>query len=53
MPRNLSPQEIVHKWRDVTLKERSAAQEHFIDMCRLVGYGTPAKADPRGHDCWR
>ena len=48
MPTNRSPQDFVHKWRDVTLKERSAAQEHFIDLCRLVGHETPAEADPTG-----
>ncbi|MDD5706662.1 MAG: class I SAM-dependent DNA methyltransferase [Kiritimatiellae bacterium] len=30
------------------MKERSAAQEHFIDLCRLVGHPTPAEADPTG-----
>jgi hypothetical protein len=44
----LSPQECVAKWRSTTLKERSAAQEHFIDLCRLVGHPTPAEADPSG-----
>ena len=44
----LTPQEFVTKWRDVTLKERSAAQEHFLDLCRLVGHDTPAEADPTG-----
>ena len=44
----LSPQEFVDKWRKATLKERSAAQEHFIDLCRLVGHPTPAEADPTG-----
>jgi type II restriction/modification system DNA methylase subunit YeeA len=44
----LSPQEFVAKWRDVTLKERSAAQEHFIDLCRLVGHPTPAEKDSTG-----
>ena len=44
----LSPQEFVAKWRSATLKERSAAQEHFIDVCRLVGHQTPAEADPAG-----
>jgi hypothetical protein len=45
---NLSPQEFVHKWRYATLKEKSAAQEHFIDICRLIGHPTPAEADPTG-----
>ena len=38
----------IAKWRKVELKERSAAQEHFIDLCRLVGHPTPAEADPSG-----
>jgi len=41
-------QEFIAKWRKVELKERSAAQEHFIDLCRLVGHPTPAEADPTG-----
>ena len=44
----LSPQEFVAKWRKATLKERSAAQEHFIDLCHLVGHATPAEEDPTG-----
>ena len=44
----LSPQDFVAKWRQATLKERSAAQEHFIDLCHLVGPPTPAEADPTG-----
>ena len=44
----LTPQEFITKWRDVELKERSAAQEHFIDVCRLVGEPTPVEADPTG-----
>ncbi len=48
MRSTLSPQEFVAKWRQATLKERSAAQEHFMDLCRLVGHPTPAEADPTG-----
>jgi hypothetical protein len=44
----LSPRDFVDKWRGVALKERSAAQEHFIDLCRLVGHATPAALDPQG-----
>jgi hypothetical protein len=36
MPPTLSPQESVATWRSATLKERSAAQDHF-DVCHLVG----------------
>jgi len=45
----LSPQEFVAKWRKAVLKERSAAQEHFIDLCHLIGHATPAEEDPTGH----
>ncbi len=44
----LTPQEFVEKWRKSKLKERSASQEHFIDLCRMLGHQTPAKADPEG-----
>ena len=40
--------EFVAKWRKVELKERSAAQEHFLDLCHVVGHPTPAEADPTG-----
>jgi len=36
------------KWRAGGLKERSAAQEHFIDLCHLLDEPTPAEADPDG-----
>lgn len=48
MPTTITPQAFVAKWRDTTLKERAAAQEHFIDLCRLVGHPTPAEDDPEG-----
>ena len=44
----LSPDAFIAKWRRSELKERSAAQEHFIDLCRLLGEPTPAEADPTG-----
>ena len=40
--------DFIRKWRAVELKERSAAQEHFIDLCRLLGEPSPAQADPTG-----
>ncbi|MBI5879341.1 MAG: class I SAM-dependent DNA methyltransferase [Chloroflexi bacterium] len=45
---SLTPQQFVDKWRNVTLKERSAAQEHFIDLCHMLGHETPAQADRSG-----
>jgi hypothetical protein len=44
----MTPQEFVVKWKHAELKERSAAQEHFIDLCRLIGHPTPGEADPAG-----
>ncbi len=42
------PGEFISKWRASELKERSASQEHFIDLCRLLDEATPAEADPTG-----
>jgi type II restriction/modification system DNA methylase subunit YeeA len=44
----MTPQEFIHKWSISALKERSGSQEHFIDLCRLLGQPTPADADPEG-----
>ncbi len=44
----MNPQEFVNKWRNVQLKERSSAQEHFLDLCQLVNHPTPADYDPTG-----
>ncbi len=41
-------QGFVAKWKGATLKERSAAQEHFVDLCHALGVPTPAEADPHG-----
>jgi hypothetical protein len=40
----LSPQAFVAKWRGAALKESAAYQEHFTDLCRLLGHLTPAEA---------
>ena len=45
---SMTPQEFVAKWRASTLKESSASQEHFIDLCRMLGHETPAQADSEG-----
>lgn len=41
-------QAFIAKWRKTDLKERSAAQEHFIDLCAVFEHPTPAAADPTG-----
>ncbi|CCF84918.1 class I SAM-dependent DNA methyltransferase [Nitrolancea hollandica] len=45
---SMTPQAFMAKWAAVKLKEKSAAQEHFIDLCRMLGQKTPAEADPEG-----
>lgn len=40
--------DFIAKWQASQLKERSAAQEHFLDLCRLLGEPTPAEVDPKG-----
>jgi len=42
----VTPQEFIAKWTTSVLKERSGSQEHFIDLCRLLGEKTPAEAAP-------
>lgn len=44
----MNPIEFQRKWIGVELKERSAAQEHFLDLCRVLGHPTPAELDPTG-----
>jgi len=44
----VTPQEFIAKWRPVSLSERSACQQHFLDLCELLGQPKPATADPEG-----
>ena len=41
-------QDFIVKRSRAVLNERATAQEHFIDLCRLLGLPTPNKADPKG-----
>ncbi len=45
---SLTPAAFAAKWRGVTTTEKAAAQEHFIDLCRMLGEPTPHEADPTG-----
>ena len=45
---SMTAQAFVDKWRRSNLKERSGAQEHFIDLCHVLGHPTPAQDDPHG-----
>lgn len=44
----MTPEEFIAKWHAVELKERSASQSHFNDLCRLLGLPDPITADPKG-----
>jgi hypothetical protein len=44
----MSPEEFIAKWRGTTRTERSAAQEHFLDLCDLLGVPKPAEVDRHG-----
>jgi type II restriction/modification system DNA methylase subunit YeeA len=47
-PPTLTPAAFAHKWRGVETTEKAASQEHFIDLCRMLGEPTPHEADPTG-----
>jgi type II restriction/modification system DNA methylase subunit YeeA len=44
----LTPEAFVTKWKAVELKERSAAQSHFNDLCAMLNEPAPIEADPTG-----
>src|SRR5712691_1944827 len=44
----MTPQQFISKWQRANLSERSAAQQHFLDLCELLGQPKPAAADPDG-----
>src|SRR6266498_4224106 len=44
----LTPQDFVSKWKRVNAREKQTYQEHFIDLCHLVGHPTPNDYDPTG-----
>ncbi|MCI0334481.1 MAG: class I SAM-dependent DNA methyltransferase [Planctomycetes bacterium] len=44
----MTPHEFIQKWQAAQLSERSACQQHFLDLCDLLGQPKPAAADPEG-----
>ena len=44
----MTPGEFIAKWKVSQLKESSASQSHFNDLCALLGEPTPVEADPVG-----
>ena len=41
----MTPEQFIDKWTRADRTERQAAQEHFIDLCRVLGEPTPNEAD--------
>ena len=46
MEKSMMPLEFIAKWRRSRGQEAAGAQEWFIDLCRVVGHGTPNELDP-------
>ncbi len=44
----MTPQDFIDKWRSIELKERTASQSHFLDLCQLLDIKDPTTADPKG-----
>ena len=44
----LTPQDFVSKWKRADARERQSVQEHFLDLCQLVGHESPMQSDPTG-----
>lgn len=44
----LTPQTFAKRWGESTLSERSSYQQHFLDLCEMLGAPKPAEADPAG-----
>ncbi len=48
MAQQFGPAQFIAKWSRADLSERAASQEHFIDLCRMLGQPTPAEQDATG-----
>lgn len=44
----MTPETFQEKWEGATRTEKSAAQEHFLDLCELLGVPKPAELDKHG-----
>jgi len=45
----LTVPEFVARWQRATLTESSGSQQHFIDLCEVLGQPTPAEVDQEGN----
>ncbi len=44
----MTPHEFAAKWQKAQLTERASYQQHFLDLCDLLGQPPPADVDPAG-----
>ena len=44
----VTPAEFIVKWSAADLSERASYQQHFLDLCELVGHPKPAELDATG-----
>ena len=44
----MTPEKFIEKWKLSTLKEHSASQSHFNDLCELLEEPKPTDVDPDG-----
>jgi len=44
----MTPHEFIAKWKSVDLTERSACQQHFLDLCDMLGEKKPAEVNKTG-----
>ena len=42
----MTPDDFIRKWQGISLREKQAAQEHFLDLCALVGVESPDPGEP-------
>ena len=45
---SLTPEAFARRWADSALTERSAYQQHFLDLCDVLDAPKPAEKDPKG-----
>ena len=44
----MNPTDFATKWTQAQLGEKAGSQQHFLDVCQMIGVQPPAKADPKG-----
>ena len=47
-PGGLSVTDFVARWKDSNPSERQSYQQHFIDICHVLGQPTPVEVDQEG-----